>query len=109
MARSSRHVPIRTCIVCGGKAPKPDLLRLVADSPGSVVVDLSGRLAGRGAYVCRGAGCRSEDLKKGRLENALRAKVGREALSRLQSALRMARAEDQGPHPDEAAGDGGHY
>jgi uncharacterized protein len=36
-----------------------------------VIEDPSGRLAGRGAYVCAVGGCREEALKKGALARAL--------------------------------------
>lgn len=46
------HIPIRTCIVCGKKKPKKELLRLVLNSDGVVILDTLQRMSGRGAYVC---------------------------------------------------------
>jgi len=50
-------VPRRKCVGCGHVAAKSDLLRLAAalDEGGAsvVVVDRSGKLPGRGAYICR--------------------------------------------------------
>ena len=50
-------MPRRKCVGCGHVAAKSDLLRLAAalDEGGAsvVVVDRSGKLPGRGAYICR--------------------------------------------------------
>lgn len=48
-----RHQPIRTCVVCGRKDVKRELLRLVRCQDGTAAIDPDGRLPGRGAYVCR--------------------------------------------------------
>ena len=70
----TRHVPLRTCVVCGNKAPKRELARIVATPRGGVLLDASGKMQGRGAYVC-GGNCVEGGVKKGRLEFALRAKL----------------------------------
>ena len=48
----ARHVPMRTCVVCREKKPKHELLRIVRTPEGEVLVDASGKLNGRGGYVC---------------------------------------------------------
>jgi len=45
------HIPIRRCVVCGRRAPKSALVRIVVEQ-GRVVVDEAQRLEGRGAYIC---------------------------------------------------------
>jgi len=52
--------------------PKQELIRFVHISDGSVEVDVSGKKAGRGAYLCRSEECWEIGLKGGRLEHALR-------------------------------------
>jgi hypothetical protein len=47
-------------------------MRLVRTPDGTVAVDPSGRLAGRGAYVCRIAACLDKAIAKGALSRALR-------------------------------------
>jgi predicted RNA-binding protein YlxR (DUF448 family) len=87
MAAARRHVPLRTCIICGLKTEKSDLRRLVAQQAGSVVLDPAGRQPGRGAYVCSGGDCRSNGPKRGRVEYALRTRIGDDAWSALVAAL----------------------
>ena len=73
MSRNRGHIPIRTCICCGAKRDKRELMRLVLDMNGAVAEDHVGE--GRGAYICRDEKCLS-DLKMGKgLSRAFRRKV----------------------------------
>jgi predicted RNA-binding protein YlxR (DUF448 family) len=58
-----RHVPERTCLACGRKTNKAELLRIACNKEGSMSIDPRQRLPGRGAYVCRSPAC-GERLKK---------------------------------------------
>jgi hypothetical protein len=51
--------------------PKRDLRRIVRTPSGEVVIDPTGRLAGRGAYVCHDTDCLAIAIKKGALSRAL--------------------------------------
>ncbi len=73
-----RHVPQRTCVGCRSQQSKRDLLRIVRTPSGEVVVDPTGRLPGRGAYLHQDTGCWSEGLRKGRLGRALHAVISPE-------------------------------
>lgn len=47
------HVPIRTCVACGAKRPKADLIRLGLDvRNNTAVIDRDRSMGGRGAHVC---------------------------------------------------------
>ena len=46
-----KKIPLRSCVVTKEKLPKKDLLRVVRTPEGSVIVDLSGKANGRGAYI----------------------------------------------------------
>lgn len=74
-SKNRKRVPVRTCVSCRRKAAKRELLRVVASADGVVLVDETGRLNGRGAYLC--ADCRAAPaaLRRGRLEYALRTKI----------------------------------
>ncbi len=45
------HVPERTCVGCGAKEPKRQLLRVVLAPDGAPRFDPTGRSPGRGAYI----------------------------------------------------------
>lgn len=66
-----RKIPQRTCLGCQTVKPKRDMIRIIRTPEGSLLVDPTGKKAGRGAYVCPSIEC-LERLKKGKkLEKAL--------------------------------------
>ncbi len=65
-----RHIPERTCVACGDKKPKTDLVRLARSPHGRVSVDPIGRAPGRGAYVC-GLGCLDSAAARNRISRSL--------------------------------------
>ncbi|MDP6549523.1 MAG: YlxR family protein [Dehalococcoidia bacterium] len=67
-----RHIPERSCVACGKKFPKRDLVRIRRTPEGAVVADRSGKGAGRGAYLCRSPGCWQRGVHKGGLERSLK-------------------------------------
>jgi len=75
MTAGKLHVPLRTCVACGNKTSKRGLVRIVASSGGVVSIDPTGKMAGRGAYVCRDGRCLDKGFKRGRLEYTLRTKL----------------------------------
>ena len=70
-----RHVPLRTCIICGTKTSKRELIRVVATPDGDVSMDPTARMHGRGTYMCKDGNCAPRGLKRGRLEYTLRLKL----------------------------------
>jgi uncharacterized protein len=71
VAPTSRPVPLRTCVACRTERPKRDLVRVVRTPDGRVILDPTGRQAGRGAYLCAAGSCWTAALKKHSLERAL--------------------------------------
>ena len=57
MGRGKGHTPIRTCISCGAKGMKNELIRFVLDERGSLRQDKAGGLQGRGLYICKNETC----------------------------------------------------
>jgi len=64
--------PQRTCVVCGQRSDKGDLTRLVSTLCESVKIDPTGKMPGRGTYLCSNGKCTHGNMKKSRLEQALR-------------------------------------
>jgi uncharacterized protein len=71
----SRRPPSRSCVGCRAVRDKRELTRIVRTPDGRVVLDPSGRLAGRGAYLCDDPACREAAMKKSALSRALAAPV----------------------------------
>ena len=80
---TTKKVPIRTCVACNQSKPKRDLLRVVRCPDGSMVVDLRGKVSGRGAYLCRTRECIDLGIKNHRLERALDHAIAPELVQEL--------------------------
>ena len=48
-----KKIPMRSCVVTREKLPKSDLVRVVRTPEGNVIVDVTGKANGRGAYLKR--------------------------------------------------------
>ena len=65
------HIPVRSCTVCKVKADKEKLIRIVRHPEGGAVIDISGKLPGRGVYICPDDECISRAKKSGMLAHVL--------------------------------------
>ena len=52
-----KKIPMRTCIACRTEKSKKEMLRIVRNAAGEIRLDLSGKLPGRGAYICNSEAC----------------------------------------------------
>ena len=71
----TRHAPERSCVACGLKLPKQQLVRVVRTPNGMVMVDRGGKAAGRGAYLCWSAPCWRRGVEKGGLDHSLKLEI----------------------------------
>ena len=95
MAQQRRkHVPQRSCVACREKFDKRDLTRLVRTAEAGVVIDRSGKQAGRGAYLCNRRACWEKALHSNLLDRALKMKVSAGEKERLAAFQPEARNED---------------
>ena len=83
--RKTKHIPQRTCVGCRTILAKRTLIRIVRRSDG-VAVDLSGKLAGRGAYLHNSKSCWERGLKGG-LATALKTVLTTEDRQRLEEFM----------------------
>lgn len=58
-------------------------MRVVRSTGGAIEVDPTGKVSGRGTYLCLNHKCWEEGLKKTRLDRVLRCDVSREVRERL--------------------------
>ena len=83
-----KHIPQRTCVVCRKVRPKRELLRIVRTPAQSLIVDQTGKAAGRGAYVCADAACWQEkSFSRGTIGQALKMTISDEEWTLLHNAL----------------------
>jgi predicted RNA-binding protein YlxR (DUF448 family) len=62
-------------------------VRIVRSKEGVISVDLTGKMPGRGAYICRDVSCLNMAVKAKRLERAFSTKIEPEIYDRLRSEL----------------------
>ena len=87
--QSEKKRPQRKCLGCGEMADKSALVRIVRGPDGTVSLDLTGRKAGRGAYVCRELACLQKARKARRAEKALGCAIPEEVYDRMEEELRQ--------------------
>lgn len=79
-----RHVPQRSCVACRRTDSKRELIRIVRTPQQGVQIDPTGKLAGRGAYLCKARGCWQKALKSSALNRALKTMLTDDELAAMQ-------------------------
>ncbi|WP_042160539.1 RNase P modulator RnpM [Paenibacillus gorillae] len=79
-----RKVPLRKCVACQEMKPKKELIRVVRTPEEEVLIDLTGKKAGRGAYLCGEVSCFKLAKKSKALDRALKQTVGNEIYDQLE-------------------------
>jgi uncharacterized protein len=82
-----RHIPQRSCVACRTVQDKKALVRLVRTPDGEILIDPTGKMGGRGAYVCPRPDCLRAAQKRKSLDRAFKAPVPAEAWARLEELL----------------------
>ena len=82
-----RKIPQRQCMGCRQRKDKRDLIRVVRTTDGTVWLDRSGKLNGRGAYVCPDPECLKKARKARSLERSLEVEIGQEVYDRLEREM----------------------
>ena len=78
-----KKIPQRMCVSCRIRRNKIDLIRVVLQPDGQVIVDPSGKKPGRGAYVCRDKDCLTQAIKAHRFDRGLKTDVSSEVIEAL--------------------------
>ena len=82
-----KKVPLRKCISCGQSRPKKELIRIVKNKDNDVLVDLSGKVNGRGAYICASKECFEEAVKTKILSRSLEIDITEEVYDKLREVI----------------------
>ena len=78
-----KKIPQRQCMGCRERKEKRQLIRVVRKTDGSVCVDFSGKVSGRGAYICPDPECLKKAQKAKSLERSLEVPIPQEVYDRL--------------------------
>ena len=78
-----KKIPQRQCMGCRERKPKRELIRVVRGTDGTVSLDFSGKVNGRGAYLCCDPRCLQKAQKSKALERSLEVPIPPEVYERL--------------------------
>lgn len=67
--------PVRTCVACRTKGTKENFFKVVMNKNGEVLVEITKKLDGRGAYVCKNQECLNLCKKKRILNKVFKKEV----------------------------------
>ena len=85
-----KKIPQRQCMGCRERTDKRNLIRVVRTPDGNVQLDFSGKLSGRGAYICPKAECLKKAQKAKSLERSLEVPIPEEVYDRLSREIEVA-------------------
>ena len=88
-----RKVPLRKCVACQQMMPKKELIRVVKTPQDEILIDLTGKKSGRGAYLCGKLSCFKLAHKSKALDRALKQQVKSDIYDQL--AQDFIRVEDE--------------
>ena len=85
--KPERKIPTRRCTGCGEHFPKNTLIRVLRTPEGEILLDLTGKKNGRGAYICKSASCLKKARKSRRIETSLGVAISEELYEKMEEEL----------------------
>ena len=82
-----KKIPQRQCMGCRERKAKREMIRVVRTTEGVAVLDFSGKVNGRGAYVCPSSECLKKARKSRALERCLEVPISQEVYDRLEKEM----------------------
>jgi uncharacterized protein len=80
-----KRQPQRTCLGCRRVLSKRELTRIVRTASGAIAIDATGKLAGRGAYLCSNKACWLAALAQKRIGPALKISLTAEDNAKIEA------------------------
>ena len=80
---TNKKVPMRQCVGCAEMKSKKDLLRVIKTPEDEIVLDVTGRKNGRGAYICASMECLQNAQKRKGLDRSLKVAIPTEVYENL--------------------------
>ncbi len=78
-----KKVPLRKCLATNQVFPKEELFRVVKQPNGEVVLDITGKLNGRGAYIHRSKEAIDKAIKSKCLDRALETSIPQKVYDKM--------------------------
>lgn len=84
---SAKKIPMRMCTGCREMKQKRELIRVVKTPEGEIRLDRTGKLNGRGAYICKSAECLKRARKSGALSRTFGMEIPEEIYGKIETEL----------------------
>ena len=82
-----KKIPTRKCVGCGEMKEKKELIRIIKTPEDEILLDVTGKANGRGAYLCNSAECFRKAVRNKGLERSLKASIPADVLERIEKEL----------------------
>ena len=83
----ARKIPMRKCIGCMESFPKKVLCRIVKTKESEIFLDSTGKLNGRGTYICKNIECFNKAIKSKRLSKSLETEIPDEVYEAIKAVI----------------------
>ena len=83
----ARKIPMRKCIGCMESFPKKELCRIVKTKENEIFFDRTGKLNGRGTYICKNIECYNKAMKSKRLSKSLETEIPDEVYEAIKAEI----------------------
>ena len=84
-----KKIPQRQCMGCRERKEKRQMIRVVRTPEGAVNLDFSGKMNGRGAYICPDPDCLKKALRSKALDRSLEVTIPEEVYDRLSREMEV--------------------
>ena len=75
------------CTGCQEMKTKKEMIRVLKTPEDEIVIDSTGKMNGRGAYVCRSLACLQNAIKTKGLERSLKVSIPKELVETLEKEM----------------------
>ena len=86
-----KKIPQRQCMGCRERKEKRQMIRVVRTPEGAVNLDFSGKMNGRGAYICPNPECLKKALRSKALDRSLEVTIPEDVYVRLEKEMEGAK------------------
>ena len=80
----TKKIPMRQCVGCGEMKNKKEMMRVLKPAEGPIVLDMTGKKNGRGAYLCMTKECLQRARKSKGLERSFKMTIPDELYENLE-------------------------
>lgn len=85
---TKRKIPMRQCIGCSEMKNKKEMIRVLKTAEDEIVLDMTGKKNGRGAYLCSSRECFEKAVKNKGLERSLKTPIPAQVYEQLEKELK---------------------